>query len=69
MSLKIFQESYLEEAIEKEEWIQYLPKTDVSNDGVIEVYVPGRTQNYMDLKKSNLSITFQVFEENGSNMI
>ena len=66
MSLKLFQEPYEENAIEKEEWIRYLPKASVGGDGVIEFFIPGTTNSYIDLKKTRLVVTFRIVKADGT---
>ena len=67
-SLALFQPPLIDNCIQKEHWIEFLPVGSVSSQSAVEFHVPGTSMDYIDLKKTKLNIKFKITQEDGKDL-
>lgn len=53
-------------AVEKTTEVEYQPLTSLRDSAPVEFYIPGTTEEYIDLKNSKLHVTFKIIKNDGS---
>lgn len=65
-NLSLFESPPIETATDKTEWIEYRPVTQITKGSTIEFYIPGTSNDYVDLKHSRLFIKCKITKHDGS---
>lgn len=65
-NLALFAPVKVDTGIEKIEWVDYRPISPISRGSVIDFFVPGNGQNYIDLGKTKLYIKVRIVKKDGS---
>ena len=65
-NLALFQQPYVDTAIETVEWIDYRPVSQITRGAAIEFNVPGNGLNYIDLQSTKLYIKVRILRPDGS---
>lgn len=65
-NLALFQQPYVDTAIESIEWVDYRPVSQITRGATIEFSVPGHGLNYIDLKSTKLYIKVRILRPDGS---
>ena len=69
-SLALFQPPLIDNGILHENWIEYNPIGSISESpGLIEFSIPGTSMDYINLRKSRLSLQYKITKENGDPII
>ena len=55
-------------SIDKGQWVEYHPISTISNGGPIEFFIPGSSEEYMDLNQTQLYIKAKITKSDGSNL-
>ena len=64
-SLGLFQPPPLDNAIQKEYWVEFNPIAAITSLGTIEFNIPGTSLDYINLAKTKLKLTYSLTKENG----
>ena len=56
-------------SIEKGQWVEYHPIANISDNGPIEFYVSGSSEEYIDLSQTLLYVKAKVTQPNGDDLI
>jgi len=65
-ALALFDKPSINTGVISHKWIQYSPISTVSNTGVMEFYIPGTSDRYINLKCSNIQIKGKIVKDDGS---
>ena len=63
VNLALFDPVKIDTGVQKVEWIEYRPISQVTSGSVIEFQIPGTGQNYIDLQKTELYITARIVKK------
>ena len=55
-------------SIDKGQWVEYHPISTISDGGPIEFFIPGSSEEYMDLNQTQLYIKAKITKADGSNL-
>ena len=55
-------------AVEKSSDIPYQPQTQLRDGTSVDFFVPGQTEEYIDLQNTKLETRFKITRENGNNL-
>ena len=67
-ALALFDKPSVNTGVISHKWIQYRPISQISNTGVMEFYIPGTSDRYINLKCSNLQIKGKIEKGDGSKL-
>ena len=67
-ALALFDKPSVNTGVISHKWIQYRPISQISNTGVMEFYIPGTSDRYINLKCSNLQIKGKIVKDDGSKL-
>ena len=68
-SLALFQPPFLENGIQKVQWIDYSAVSSISEQSCIEFNIPGTSMDYIDLRKTKLYLQFKITKEDGTDIV
>ena len=55
-------------SIDKGQWVEYHPISNISDGGPIEFFIPGSGEEYMDLNQTQLYVKAKVTKVDGANL-
>ncbi len=65
-NLALFAPVKVDTGIEKVEWVDYRPISQISRGSAIDFFIPGNGQNYIDLEKTRLYMKVRISKKDGS---
>ena len=68
-NIALFQQPYVDTAIENVEWIDYRPVSQLTRGAAIDFNVPGNGLNYIDLKSTKLYIKVRILRPDGTKVM
>ena len=67
-NLALFAPVKVDTGIEKVEWIDYRPTSQISRGSAIDFFIPGNGQNYIDLQKTKLYMKVRILKKDGTSI-
>ena len=64
-SLSLFMPPPIDNSIQREYWVEFIPIAVISGGGVIEFNIPGTSVDYVNLAKTKLQVSHAITHADG----